>query len=60
MSTTSSAYSVPHELSAFVNVVEMCMSRDGLEEMFLDRFMALEKSRIQDSWQQAVSVSIVV
>ena len=39
-----------------MNVVEMCLSRDGLEEQFLDRFMALEKSRIQDSRLQTVSV----
>ena len=57
MSTTSAAYRVPAQLSAVMNVVEMCLSREGLEELFLDRFMELEKSRIQDSKSQTVSVS---
>lgn len=56
MSTTCPAYRVPDQLTACMNVVEMCLSRDGLEEQFLDRFMALEKSRIQDSRLQTVSV----
>lgn len=55
MSTTCLAYRVPAQLSAFINVIEMYLSRDGLEEMFLDRFMGLEKPRIQDSRQQSVS-----
>lgn len=56
MSTTVPAYRVPAELSAFINVIEMYLSRDGLEEMFLDRFMEMEKPRIQDSRLQSVSV----
>ena len=56
MSTTVPAYRVPAQLGAFMNVIEMCLLRDGLEEMFLDRFMALEKPRIQDSRLQSVSV----
>ena len=56
MSTTVPAYRVPAQLSAFINVIDMCLSRDGLEEMFLDRFMELEKPRIQDSRLQSVSV----
>ncbi|XP_028415382.1 dynein heavy chain 8, axonemal-like isoform X2 [Dendronephthya gigantea] len=55
MSTTCLAYRVPAKLSAVINVIEMYLSRDGLEEMFLDRFMGLEKPRIQDSRQQSVS-----
>ena len=60
MSTTVPAYRVPAELSAFINVIEMYLSRDGLEEMFLDRFMEMEKPRIQDSRLQTVSVCVKI
>ena len=56
LATTCAAQGVPSGLAAYVNVVEFCQSRDGMEEMFLDRFMRLEKPRMQDARSQVVQV----
>ncbi|XP_048577711.1 dynein axonemal heavy chain 8 isoform X3 [Nematostella vectensis] len=53
--TTSPADTVPSGLAAYVGVVEFCQSRDGLEDMFLDRFLRLEKPRMQDTRTQVVT-----
>ena len=55
--TTYSCQAVPSSIAAYVNVVEFSQSRDGLEEMFLDRFLRLEKPRMQDTRTQVVDVS---
>ena len=57
MATTFSCQAVPASIAAYVNVVEFSQSRDGLEEMFLDRFLRLEKPRMQDTRTQVVDVS---
>ena len=54
--TTSPAEAVPAGLSAYVNVVEFVQSREGLEEMFLDRFLRLEKPRMQETRTQVITV----
>ena len=60
MATTFSSRAVPSSIAAYVNVVEFSQSRDGLEEMFLDRFLRLEKPRMQDTRTQVVDVSIII
>lgn len=57
LATTFSCHAVPSSIAAYVNVVEFSQSRDGLEEMFLDRFLRLEKPRMQDTRTQVVDVS---
>ena len=57
LATTCPAQAVPSGIAAYVNVVEFSQSRDGLEEMFLDRFLRLEKPRMQDTRSQVVNVS---
>ena len=57
MATTFPCQGVPASIAAYVNVVEFSQSRDGLEEMFLDRFLRLEKPRMQDTRTQVVDVS---
>lgn len=57
MATTFPCQAVPASIAAYVNVVEFSQSRDGLEEMFLDRFLRLEKPRMQDTRTQVVDVS---
>ena len=57
LATTFSSKSVPSSIAAYVNVVEFSQSRDGLEEMFLDRFLRLEKPRMQETRTQVVDVS---
>ena len=57
MATTFSSQAVPSSIAAYVNVVEFSQSRDGLEEMFLNRFLRLEKPRMQDTRTQVVDVS---
>ena len=57
LATTCPAKAVPPGIAACVNVVEFSQSRTGLEEMFLDRFLRLEKARMQDTRQQVVNVS---
>lgn len=57
MAATFPCQAVPASIAAYVNVVEFSQSRDGLEEMFLDRFLRLEKPRMQDSRTQVVDVS---
>ena len=57
LATTFSCEAVPLGIAAYVNVVEFSQSRDGLEEMFLDRFLRLEKPRMQDARTQVVDVS---
>ena len=57
LATTFSCQAVPSSIAAYVNVVEFSQSRDGLEEMFLDRFLRLEKPRMQDTRTQVVDVS---
>ena len=60
MATTFSSRAVPSSIAAYVNVVEFSQSRDGLEEMFLDRFLRLEKPRMQETRTQLVDVSMIV
>lgn len=60
LATTFSSRAVPSSIAAYVNVVEFSQSRDGLEEMFLDRFLRLEKPRMQDTRTQVVDVSIII
>lgn len=57
MAATFPCHAVPASIAAYVNVVEFSQSRDGLEEMFLDRFLRLEKPRMQDTRTQVVDVS---
>jgi len=57
LATTFSCQAVPSSIAAYLNVVEFSQSRDGLEEMFLDRFLRLEKPRMQDTRTQVVDVS---
>lgn len=57
MAATFPCQAVPASIAAYVNVVEFSQSRDGLEEMFLDRFLRLEKPRMQDTRTQVVDVS---
>ncbi|XP_068697910.1 dynein axonemal heavy chain 8-like [Montipora foliosa] len=60
MATTFSCQAVPASIAAYVNVVEFSQSRDGLEEMFLDRFLRLEKPRMQDTRTQVVDEMVTL
>ena len=60
LATTFSSRAVPSSIAAYVNVVEFNQSRDGLEEMFLDRFLRLEKPRMQDTRTQVVDVRTII
>lgn len=60
LATTFSSKSVPSSIAAYVNVVEFSQSRDGLEEMFLDRFLRLEKPRMQETRTQVVDEMVTL
>lgn len=60
LATTFSSRAVPSSIAAYVNVVEFNQSRDGLEEMFLDRFLRLEKPRMQDTRTQVVDEMVTL
>lgn len=60
MATTFPCQAVPASIAAYVNVVEFSQSRDGLEEMFLDRFLRLEKPRMQDTRTQVVDEMVTL
>lgn len=48
MHTTVEPYMVPSHLAAYCSVMFFQQSRTCIEEEFLDRFLAKEKSRIED------------
>ncbi|XP_023932047.1 dynein heavy chain 5, axonemal-like isoform X1 [Lingula anatina] len=46
--TTSEPHHIPHELAAYVSSIFFHMCRNDMEEELLDRFMALEKARLEE------------
>lgn len=59
MTTTSDCTDVSPALNLLVNVVRFSLSRNALYELFLNRYMLREKSRLEDSLRIVNRVRIV-
>lgn len=57
--TTSSAHQVPPALAAYVSLVNFQLSREGVAEELLDRFMLKEKQRLNDEKEALMQVYII-
>ena len=54
--TTSQPHQVPAGLSAYLSVIYFHMARYDVEEELLDRFMMLEKQRLDDEKKALLQV----